>query len=84
MEDLLAALENKNPSIKAETALFLGRCFCKLTMASLPKKQLKAFCTALLKVSHGFYHTGRDARKPVLGVSDQARRKPVPSATETI
>ena len=49
-EDVLAALENKNPSIKAETAAFLARCFCKLTMASLPKKQLKIFCGQLLKV----------------------------------
>ena len=50
MEDLLTALENKNPTIKAETALFIGRCFAKLTMANLPKKQLKAFCNSFLKV----------------------------------
>jgi len=50
MEDVLAALDNKNPSIKAETALFLARAFSRLTITSLPKKQLKAFCAALLKV----------------------------------
>ena len=29
------------------------------------------------------YNMGRDARKPVFGVSDKARLKPVSSATET-
>lgn len=50
MEDIIAALENKNPGIKAETAFFLGRCFARCTQATLPKKLLKAFCIALLKV----------------------------------
>ena len=50
MEDIIAALDNKNPGIKAETASFLSRCFARCTQATLPKKLLKAFCFALLKV----------------------------------
>lgn len=50
MEDTVAALDNKNPSIKAETALFLARCFSRCTQATLPKKMLKAYVTPLLKV----------------------------------
>lgn len=48
-EDVLVALENKNPSVKAETASFLARCFTKCVPVSLNKKLLKAFCAALLK-----------------------------------
>ena len=51
MEDTVEHLENKNPSIKAETALFLSRCFAKCTTASLPKKMLKGYCAPLLKVN---------------------------------
>jgi cytoskeleton-associated protein 5 len=50
-EDCVAALDNKNPNIKAETALFLTRCLSKSTTATLPKKLLKLFCTALVKVN---------------------------------
>ncbi|XP_055998398.1 cytoskeleton-associated protein 5-like isoform X2 [Ostrea edulis] len=48
-EDIVAALDNKNPSMKAETASFLARCFSKSTMSTLPKKLLKVFCTSLMK-----------------------------------
>jgi hypothetical protein len=48
-EDVLAALENKNPQVKAETASFLARCFTKCTPVMLNKKLLKAYTTALLK-----------------------------------
>lgn len=51
MEDVVAALDNKNPSIKAETAIFLARCFAKCTPTTLPKKMLKAYVTPLLKVN---------------------------------
>lgn len=54
-EDVVAALDNKNPQIKTETASFLSRCFSKCTTATLPKKMLKMFCTALLKVGQIFY-----------------------------
>lgn len=49
-EDLLAALENKNPSVKEETIRFLVRCFSKSTPAALPKTFLKPVCSSLLKV----------------------------------
>lgn len=50
MEETVAALDNKNPSVKAETALFLSRCFARCTQTTLPKKMLKAYCVPLLKV----------------------------------
>lgn len=48
-EDVLAALENKNPQVKAESVSFLGRCFTKCTPVILNKKLLKIYVTALLK-----------------------------------
>lgn len=49
MEDSLAALENKNPAVKAETAAFLARTFTRTPPANLNKKLLKAYTGALLK-----------------------------------
>ena len=46
---MLAGLDNKNPSVKAETAAFLGRCFAKCNATILNKKILKAYCPALVK-----------------------------------
>ena len=48
-EDALAALENKNPSIKIETASFLARSFTKCTPTILTKKLLKGYVAVLLK-----------------------------------
>jgi cytoskeleton-associated protein 5 len=48
-EDVLAALGNKNPSVKIETALFISRALTKTQPAVLNKKLIKAFATALLK-----------------------------------
>lgn len=48
-EDVLAALDNKNPSVKAETAAFLARCFTKCTPIVLNKKLLKGYSAALIK-----------------------------------
>lgn len=48
-EDTIAALDNKNPSIRSETALFLARCFSYCTQASLPKKMLKVYVAPLVK-----------------------------------
>ncbi|XP_014225605.1 protein mini spindles isoform X1 [Trichogramma pretiosum] len=48
-EDVLAALENKNPSVKAETASFLARCLSRTPPTSLNKKLLKAYTGPLLK-----------------------------------
>lgn len=51
MEDLLAALDNKNPSIKDETCKFLTRVFIGSTPATLPKAVLKQIAPAVVKVS---------------------------------
>ncbi|KAL1129712.1 hypothetical protein AAG570_012656, partial [Ranatra chinensis] len=48
LEDILAALDNKNPSVKAETVSFVARCFTKCTPTVLNKKLLKALTPALL------------------------------------
>lgn len=69
MEDLVAALDNKNPNIKAETALFLGRCFSRCTQATLPKKMLKAFCAAFLKTINDTDPGVREASFQALGVA---------------
>lgn len=68
-EDVLAALENKNPSVKAETASFLARCFTKCTPVILNKKLLKAFCTVLLKTLSESDQTVRDASAEALGTA---------------
>lgn len=49
-EDILATLENKNPSVKEETVRFLVRSFSKSTPAAMPKTFLKPVCSSLLKV----------------------------------
>jgi len=48
-EDIIAAIDNKNPSVKAESISFLARCFTKCTPAILNKKLLKIFTTTLIK-----------------------------------
>lgn len=48
-EALLAALDNKTPQTRIETALFLKRAFARLTPAQLNKKLLKLFVPPLLK-----------------------------------
>ena len=50
-ESCVAALNHKTPTVKSETALFMARCFCKSTPATLPKKLLKMFAAPLIKVS---------------------------------
>lgn len=50
MEDIVAHLDNKNPSIKDETCKFLTRVFCGSTPASLPKGVLKTLVPVLVKV----------------------------------
>jgi len=56
-EACIAGLDHKTPSVKAETAAFLARCFAKCTPVTLPKKLLKLFVTALLKVIHSISFT---------------------------
>lgn len=48
-EDIISAMDSKNPAVKAETVAFLARCFTKCTPMILTKKLLKAFIIALLK-----------------------------------
>lgn len=66
-EDLLEALNNKNPSIKAETASFLARAFSRTQPAALNKKLIKAFSTALLKTLSESDPTVRDFSAEALG-----------------
>ncbi|KAM0725114.1 Cytoskeleton-associated protein 5-A [Formica fusca] len=49
LEDTLAALDNKNPAVKAETAAYLARCFARTPPSNLNKKLLKSYTSALLK-----------------------------------
>lgn len=49
LEDVLEALNNKNPSVKMETASFLARSFTKTLPTALNKKLLKAITTVLIK-----------------------------------
>lgn len=48
-EDILIAINNKNPSVKAESVSFLSRCFTKCTLKMLNKKFLNIFTTVLIK-----------------------------------
>ncbi|KAL4225289.1 Cytoskeleton associated protein 5 [Mactra antiquata] len=69
IEDVTAALENKNPNIKAECASFLARCFSRLTLTTLPKKQLKTFCSSLLKTVNDTAPEVREASFMALGTA---------------
>ena len=49
-EDCLAALKNKTPTVKSETASFLARCFAKCPpVLTTNKKILKGYVSALLE-----------------------------------
>lgn len=50
MEDMIAAFDNKNPQIKAESALFLSRALCVTQPANFNKKIMKAYVASLLKL----------------------------------
>ena len=66
---MLAALENKNPSVKAETASFLARCFSKTPPLSLTKKLLKAYTGPLLKTLNEPDPAVRDSSAEALGTA---------------
>lgn len=66
-EDLLEALNNKNPSIKSETASFLARAFARTQPAVLNKKLIKTLCTALLKTLNESDPVVRDCSAEALG-----------------
>lgn len=49
LDDVLESLNNKNPSVKSETSLFLARAFTKTQPTTVNKKLLKAIAGALTK-----------------------------------
>lgn len=49
LEDVLEALNNKNPTVKSEVSLFVARAFTKTQPTSINKKLLKAITGALTK-----------------------------------
>ncbi|XP_076762978.1 msps cytoskeleton-associated protein 5 [Xylocopa sonorina] len=69
LEDTLAALENKNPAVKAETAAYLARCFSRTPPPSLNKKLLKAYTGVLLKTLNEPDPTVRDSSAEALGTA---------------
>lgn len=69
LEDTLAALENKNPAVKAETAAYLARCFARTPPPTLNKKLLKAYTGALLKTLNEPDPTVRDSSAEALGTA---------------
>ncbi|XP_034182971.1 msps cytoskeleton-associated protein 5 isoform X1 [Osmia lignaria lignaria] len=69
LEDSVAALENKNPAVKAETAAYLARCFSRTPPPSLNKKLLKAYTTILLKTLNEPDPTVRDCSADALGTA---------------
>lgn len=69
LEDVTAALDNKNPQIKGETTLFLARVFSKSTPAVLNKKLLKALVTSLLKTLNDSDPVVREGSSVALGTA---------------
>ncbi|XP_041970087.1 protein mini spindles isoform X2 [Aricia agestis] len=68
-EDMLAAFDNKNPSIKAESALFLARALCHTQPAAFNKKLIKAYVAGLLKLLESADPVVRDAAAEALGTA---------------
>ncbi|XP_071830339.1 cytoskeleton-associated protein 5-like isoform X2 [Apostichopus japonicus] len=69
MEDVLAALDNKNPSIKAETCLFLARSFRISSASSLPKAVLKPLGSSLVQKLSDTTPDVREAAMQALGTA---------------
>uniref|UniRef100_A0A1Y1JZU4 TOG domain-containing protein n=2 Tax=Photinus pyralis TaxID=7054 RepID=A0A1Y1JZU4_PHOPY len=67
LEDVVEALNSKNPSVKAETASFLSRAFAKTSPTSLNKKLLKTYSAALIKNINEPDPTVRDCSSEALG-----------------
>ncbi|KAM6937380.1 cytoskeleton-associated protein 5 [Xenentodon cancila] len=68
-EDVLAVMDNKNPSIKQQASLFLARSFRHCTQTTLPKSVLKPFCAALIKQVNDSALEVRDAAFEALGTA---------------
>ncbi|XP_018400371.1 PREDICTED: cytoskeleton-associated protein 5 [Cyphomyrmex costatus] len=69
LEDTLAALENKNPAVKAETAAYLARCFTHTPPVNLNKKLLKSYTGTLLKTLNESDPIVRDNSAEALGTA---------------
>ncbi|XP_048511351.1 protein mini spindles isoform X1 [Athalia rosae] len=69
LEDVSIALENKNPSVKAETAAFVARCFARTPPTSLNKKLLKAYTGILIKTLNEPDPTVRDYSADAVGTA---------------
>lgn len=67
-EDIFEALGNKNPSVKAETTLFLARAFARTQPAVFTKKLLKPLVAALLKTLNESDPAVRDGSAEALGM----------------
>ncbi|KAM6133756.1 LOW QUALITY PROTEIN: cytoskeleton-associated protein 5 [Phoenicopterus ruber ruber] len=76
-EDVLAVMDNKNPTIKQQTSLFIARSFRHCTPSTLPKSLLKPFCAALLKHINDSAPEVRDAGFEALGTALRAGEKAV-------
>ncbi|XP_076879237.1 cytoskeleton-associated protein 5-A-like isoform X2 [Brachyhypopomus gauderio] len=68
-EDVLAVMDNKNPSVKQQASMFLSRGFRHCTPTTLPKSLLKSFCVALLKQVNDSAPEVRDAAFEALGTA---------------
>ncbi|XP_072518967.1 cytoskeleton-associated protein 5 isoform X2 [Salminus brasiliensis] len=68
-EDVLAVMDNKNPSIKQQASLFLARSFSHCTPTTLPKSVLKPLCAAFLKQVNDSAPEVRDAAFEALGTA---------------
>ncbi|XP_060518402.1 protein mini spindles isoform X2 [Cylas formicarius] len=67
LEDVLEALNNKNPSVKSETSLFLARAFTKTLPRAITKKHLKAVVGVLVKNLNEPDPTVRESTAETLG-----------------
>ncbi|CAB1318242.1 unnamed protein product [Coregonus sp. 'balchen'] len=68
-EDMLAVMDNKNPSIKQQASLFLARSIRLSTPSTLPKSLLKPLCVALIKQVNDPAPEVRDAAFEALGTA---------------
>ncbi|XP_061466898.1 cytoskeleton-associated protein 5 isoform X2 [Rhineura floridana] len=68
-EDILAVMDNKNPTIKQQTSLFIARSFHHCNSTVLSKSLLKPFCAALLKHINDSAAEVRDAAFEALGTA---------------
>ncbi|XP_072383442.1 protein mini spindles [Diabrotica undecimpunctata] len=67
LEDVVEALNNKNPSVKMETSLFLARAFTKTVSTTVNKKLLKALTGVLTKTINESDPAVREASAEALG-----------------